>query len=71
MHINLLLDTEETAEGKKTYLDVYNPTCFVNKYYVTLKEYQVMSDSLQPMNCSTPHFPVLHHLPELAQTHVH
>ena len=24
-----------------------------------------------PMNCSTPGFPVLHHLRELAQTHVH
>ena len=24
-----------------------------------------------PMDCSTPAFPVLHHLPELAQTHVH
>ena len=23
-----------------------------------------------PMDCSTPSFPVLHHLPELAQTHV-
>ena len=23
------------------------------------------------MNCSTPAFPVLHHLPDLAQTHVH
>ena len=23
------------------------------------------------MHCSTPHFPVLHHLPELALTHVH
>ena len=23
------------------------------------------------MDCSTPHFPVLHQLPELAQTHVH
>ena len=29
------------------------------------------SNSLQPMDCSTPGFPVLHHLPELAQTHVH
>ena len=56
MHLNLLLGTEETAEGKKTYLDVYSPTCFVNKYYVTLNEYQVVSDSLQPMGCSTPHF---------------
>ena len=24
-----------------------------------------------PMGCSTPGFPVFHHLPELAQTHVH
>ena len=24
-----------------------------------------------PMNCSTPGFPVHHQLPELAQTHVH
>ena len=24
-----------------------------------------------PMDCSTPGFPVFHHLPELAQTHVH
>ena len=26
---------------------------------------------LDPMDCSTPGFPVLHHLPEFAQTHVH
>ena len=24
-----------------------------------------------PMNCSTPGLPILHHLPEFAQTHVH
>ena len=30
----------------------------------------VMSDSLQPMDCSTPDFPVHHQHPELAQTHV-
>ena len=24
-----------------------------------------------PMDCSTPGFPILHHLPEFAQTHVH
>ena len=28
-------------------------------------------DSLDPMDCSTPGFPVLHHLPEFIQTHVH
>ena len=26
---------------------------------------------VQPMNCSTPDFPVHHHLPEFVQTHVH
>ena len=27
--------------------------------------------TLDPVDCSMPGFPVLHHLPELAQTHVH
>ena len=31
----------------------------------------VMSDSLQPMDCSMPGLPVPHHLPEFAQVHVH
>ena len=30
-----------------------------------------MSNSLWPMDCSTPGFPVHHQLPELAQAHVH
>ena len=29
------------------------------------------SPTLQPHDCSTPGFPVLHQLPELAQTHIH
>ena len=31
----------------------------------------VMSDSLRPMVCNMPGFPVHHQLPELTQTHVH
>ena len=31
----------------------------------------VVSDSLRPMDCSTPGFPALLHLPAPAQTHVH
>ena len=31
----------------------------------------VVSNSLRSMDCSMPGFPVLHHLPEFAQTHVH
>ena len=36
-----------------------------------LFSFSVVSNYLQPMDCSTPGFPVLHHLLELAQTHVH
>ena len=32
------------------------------------QSYQTLCD---PMGCSTPCFPVVHHLPELVQTHVH
>ena len=31
----------------------------------------VMSNSLQPMDCSTPGFPVHHQLPDFTQTHFH
>ena len=33
--------------------------------------HSVMSNSCDPMDCSTPSFPVHRQLPELAQTHVH
>ena len=36
--------------------------CSVTKWYPTLRN---------PMDCSLPVLPVLHHLPEFAQTHVH
>ena len=36
-----------------------------------LFEHSVMSDSLQPMDCSTSGFPDHHQLAELAQTRVH
>ena len=36
--------------------------CLVTQSFMTL---------CHPMDCSTQGFPVLHHLPELAQTHVH
>ena len=37
-------------------------TCLVAELCLTL---------CNPMNCSTPVFPVLHYLPEFAQTHIH
>ena len=41
---------------------VWNICSSVAESYLTLCD---------PMNCSTPGFPVLHYLPEFAQTHVH
>ena len=32
---------------------------------------ELCSTLCEPMDCSTPGFPVLHHLPKFAQTHVH
>ena len=37
-------------------------------YWSVTQSYPTLCDS---MDCSMPGFPVLHHLPELAQTHVH
>ena len=39
--------------------------------YILLFVAQLCPTLCDPMNCSMPGFPVLHHLPELAQTHVH
>ena len=41
------------------------------KCILLLFSHSVMSNSLCPMECSTPGFPVLHCLPEFTQTHVH
>ena len=40
-------------------------------YYCLLLSCSVVSNSLHPLDCSTPGFPVFHHLLKLAQTHVH
>ena len=49
---------------------------FFLKFLFTLIQYVVQSlktcpTLCNPMDCSMPGFPDLHHLPELAQTHVH
>ena len=40
-------------------------------HFLFLFSCSVMSDSLHPIDCSTPGFTVHHQLPELAQSHVH
>ena len=50
------------ALAGRFFLPLVPPCCSVIQWCPTLCD---------PMDCSTPGFPVLHHLPELAQTHVH
>ena len=54
--------TQQLSGGRKVFSEVIFFT------YLLLFGRSVMSD---PMDCSTPGFPVLHHLPGFAQTHVH
>ena len=44
---------------------------FICLFYLIQLRHSVVSDFCDPMDCSTPGFPVHHQLPELAQTHVH
>ena len=58
---NLLQYPHLEIHGQKS-LAGYSPFYSVTKSYLTLCD---------PMDCCTPGFPVLHRLPEFAQTHVH
>ena len=56
-----LLETKLTCSRSRKHIGT-DSCCSVGKSYLMLCD---------PMDCSTPGFPVLHHLPEFAQTHVH
>ena len=57
----------------------YNTTFFINQVFhwsISTTVYccsvtQLCLTLYDPMDCSTPGFPVLHHFPKLAQTHAH
>ena len=60
--------------GKKvTHSTSLSPKSYMGKIMFLWPQFShsVLSDSLQPMDCSTPGFPVHHQLLKLAQTHVH
>ena len=54
---------------------VYICICTYIYTYMCMYTYSLVSQSsptlCDPMGCSTPGFPVLYHLSEFAQTHVH
>ena len=51
----------------------HNPSCVLPLVFIILLLFScsVLSTLCDPMDCSVPSLPVFHHLPELAQTHVH
>ena len=59
----------------KDKLNVHSFFFFYSLLHWTISSLQfsrsVMSDSLDPMNHSTPGLPVHHQLPEFTQTHIH
>ena len=55
-------------------LSTLSDDLFLGNMWITqllLFSHSATSNSSQPHDCSTPGFSTLHHLPELAQTHVH
>ena len=48
-----------------------DPISRYHYYYIIIIFVQLYPTLCDPINCSTPGFPVLHYLPEFAQTHVH
>ena len=48
-----------------------NSNCISNLFYYSCSVTQTSPAVFDPMNCSTPGFPVLHYHPEFDQIHVH
>ena len=53
---------------KLIYIKIYICLVLLRSCCSVVKSHLTLCD---PVDCSSPCFPVLHHLPELAQTHVH
>ena len=71
-NIPLLLELELGVASKIVYLDnFYIKNNFGNVDHCCCSVIQLCLTLCDPMECSTPGFPVLHYLLEFAQTHVH
>ena len=53
------------------FLPVYSPLVFFLQVLISQFSCSVVSDSCNPMDCSTPVLPVHHQLRDVAQAHVH
>ena len=63
-------DLTEAEEIKKRWQE-YTEEIYKNGLIAVVQLAWSCPTLCNPMDCSTPGFPVLHHLPEFAQTHVH
>ena len=59
------------SEGGKHGEKIETKNLIISIFLLLLFSHSVVSNSCNPMDCSTLGFPVLYHLAELAQTHVH
>ena len=59
-----------TSDNNNTAKENYSLT-FVVVQLLSRERNTYRSTLCDPMDCNTPDFPVLHHLPRFAQTHVH
>ena len=55
----------------RSIFNLFTALCIPNNFYYCCSVAQSCPTLWNPMDCCMPVFPVLHHLPELAQTHVH
>ena len=67
-----LIYVSQVSQGKP-YDSIGGQQVICMKYQFSSVQFSclVASYSLWPMDCSTPHLPVLHHFPEFARTHDH
>ena len=67
-------DNKEIYERLLFYFNLYNISCnsySFNQLYCCCLVTKSCTTLCNPMDCSTPGFPVLHYVPEFTQTHVH
>ena len=67
----LSYDSGSIYKGRTVFWVFYQQASFVLCAYQFSSFAQSCVTLCDPMDCSTPGFPVHHQLPELAQTHVH
>ena len=68
--VGLKDEPQRRGQPQRVWEDNFPPAVLVSFSSVLLSR-SVTSNSCDPVDCSTPGFPVLHQLPEPAQTHVH